>query len=188
MTEVPPLLAFVVILGPPFLFGLGVGWWLRGRRTTVAHPGTAVENPSGAASRTSTGPTPLEKHLRRENRRAVRLGKFADSTGDHQALQLTLDGHVVPIDCLWDRGEGRSRSRDTQPDWGEWCAMNRREPEPADRRCKMQLCGQADAYLQAAGAAIRVADSHPEKDGVGVAKRCIEAALRRVAALEALAT
>ena len=33
MTETtPPLIAFVVILGPPFLVGVLVGWLLRGRR------------------------------------------------------------------------------------------------------------------------------------------------------------
>lgn len=36
MTEIPPLVAFLVVLGPPFAFGFLLGWWLRGRRTTAA--------------------------------------------------------------------------------------------------------------------------------------------------------
>ena len=36
MTETPPLVAFLVILGPPFAFGFLLGWWLRGRRATSA--------------------------------------------------------------------------------------------------------------------------------------------------------
>ena len=192
--EPSAILAIAVVVGLPFALGGLLGWLLgrRGRRPAVA-PVTAAAKPSDADGRKSAGGTPLMKHLRRENKLADRLSKFAGSTGDHQALQLTLDGHIVPIDHLWDRGEGRSRSRDTQLDWSEWRASDavrrsesRREPEPAGRRCKMQLCEQAEAYLQAAGAAIRVADSFPERDGVGVAKRCIETALRRVAALEVL--
>ena len=36
MTEIPPLVAFLVVLGPPFAFGFLLGWWLRGRRATAA--------------------------------------------------------------------------------------------------------------------------------------------------------
>ena len=88
--EPSAIFAIAVVVGLPFALGGLLGWLLgrRGRRPAVA-PVTAAAKPSDADGRKSAGRTPLMKHLRRE-KLADRLSKFAGSTGDHQALQLTL--------------------------------------------------------------------------------------------------
>ena len=116
--------------------------------------------------------------------------RFAGSSQDEQALELTVAGGTVPIDCLWNRGDGGKGSRNPDPDWAEWLDRGNRhvvataEPKPG-RKVKMQLAEQSAEYFRAAAFAVQVADVFPERGGIEVARRCVQAAEARLHELEA---